>query len=133
MGEQFISQLLRLIPERQWLFKFGRVPMSFILSDWVWQVRSGQLILNLNTYCLCQRILPPNMKVQCKLSVIAEATAAREEVLPFAVTQPYNEQFFPEPPVTSRASGKRKVGNPFRVVNLIPLSEQVSSPMLLTD
>ena len=38
MGEQFLSQLLRCIPETDWLFKFGRVPMNIILSEYVWNV-----------------------------------------------------------------------------------------------
>lgn len=39
-GEQLVSQFLRLIPERSWIFKWGRVPMSFVMSDHVWQVRT---------------------------------------------------------------------------------------------
>jgi hypothetical protein len=38
LGEQLVAQLFRCIPEKSWLFKYGRIPMSFILSDWVWQV-----------------------------------------------------------------------------------------------
>lgn len=37
-GEQLIAQLFRCVPEKSWLFKHGRVPMSFILPDWVWRV-----------------------------------------------------------------------------------------------
>jgi transcription factor 1 len=36
--EQLIAQLFRSIPDGQWLFQYGRVPMSFILSDYIWQV-----------------------------------------------------------------------------------------------
>ncbi len=39
-GEQFIAQQFRTIPDRQWLFKFGRVPMSHVMSEYVWQVSS---------------------------------------------------------------------------------------------
>lgn len=38
-GEQLIAQLFRNIPERTWLFKYGRVPMSLILGEWIWEVR----------------------------------------------------------------------------------------------
>lgn len=38
-GEQLLSQLFRLVPDHQWLFQYGRVPLSFILSDYVWTVR----------------------------------------------------------------------------------------------
>lgn len=40
MGEQLIAQFLRCIPERSWLFHYGRVPMSVVMGEWVWQVRS---------------------------------------------------------------------------------------------
>ena len=38
-GEQLLSQLLRAIPDRQWLFKYGRVPMNFILATRMWEVK----------------------------------------------------------------------------------------------
>jgi transcription factor 1 len=37
-GEQLVAQLFRCIPEKSWLFKYGRIPMSFLLADWVWRV-----------------------------------------------------------------------------------------------
>lgn len=37
-GEQLIAQILRLIPNRNWLFRFGRVKMNLLLSEYVWQV-----------------------------------------------------------------------------------------------
>lgn len=37
-GEQLVAQLFRCIPEKSWLFKYGRIPISFVLADWVWQV-----------------------------------------------------------------------------------------------
>ena len=40
LGEQLVAQLFRCIPEKSWMFKYGRVPMSFILADWVWRVSS---------------------------------------------------------------------------------------------
>lgn len=39
-GEQLVAQLYRCIPDRSWLYKYGRVPMSFVLSEWVWDVCS---------------------------------------------------------------------------------------------
>ena len=39
-GEQLVAQLFRCIPDNSWLFKYGRVPMSFLLADWVWRVGS---------------------------------------------------------------------------------------------
>ena len=39
-GEQLVAQLFRCIPENSWLFRYGRIPMSFLLADWVWRVGS---------------------------------------------------------------------------------------------
>jgi hypothetical protein len=38
-GEQLITQLFRCIPQHAWLFKYGRVPMSFVFAEWLWRVR----------------------------------------------------------------------------------------------
>ena len=38
-GEQLIAQLLRLVPDQGWLFRYGRVPMSYLMHDFVWEVR----------------------------------------------------------------------------------------------
>lgn len=40
LGEQLVAQFFRNIPDRSWLFKYGRVPMSFVLGEWIWEVRS---------------------------------------------------------------------------------------------
>ena len=39
-GEQFVAQLFRNIPTHSWLFKYGCVPMSFIMGEWIWEVRT---------------------------------------------------------------------------------------------
>lgn len=38
MGEQLVNQFLRCIPDKSWLFKYGRVPLNLIMGEWVWQV-----------------------------------------------------------------------------------------------
>ena len=38
-GEQLIAQLFRNIGSRSWLFKYGAVPMSFIMGEWLFEVR----------------------------------------------------------------------------------------------
>lgn len=40
VGEQLVNQFLRCIPDRTWLFKYGRVPLNLIMGEWVWQVSS---------------------------------------------------------------------------------------------
>ena len=37
-GEQLMNQFLRCIPDKTWLFKYGRVPLNLIMGEWVWQV-----------------------------------------------------------------------------------------------
>lgn len=38
-GEQLMAQLLRSIPDRLWLFKFGRVPLHVVAPIRMWEVR----------------------------------------------------------------------------------------------
>ncbi|KAJ7262196.1 S-adenosyl-L-methionine-dependent methyltransferase [Mycena haematopus] len=120
-GEQFISQLFRSMPDQQWLFKHGRVPMSILLSEYIWK-----------------RILGETIGIRCKLSMIAAAVALFEEAVPFKALQPYAEHFYPLPPGQIGASrnsnvpeAKRKAGTPFVAVNITPLENQVIKPGLL--
>jgi transcription factor 1 len=48
-GEQLVSQFLRCIPDKSWLFRFGRTPLSLILGEWMWSVSP---LSNLGTYIL---------------------------------------------------------------------------------
>jgi len=43
-GEQLMAQLLRSIPDRQWLFKFGRVPLHVVAPMRMWEVRTTFLL-----------------------------------------------------------------------------------------
>ncbi|KAJ6593879.1 S-adenosyl-L-methionine-dependent methyltransferase [Mycena capillaripes] len=120
-GEQFISQLFRSMPDQQWLFKYGRVPMSILLSEYIWK-----------------RVLGDSLIVRCKLSMIAAAVASFEEAVPHSALQPYAEHFHPIPlPMTlTREKGKqesrslmaRKAGTPFVAVNFTPLEHQAIRP-----
>lgn len=38
-GEQLVAQLMRAVPDRQWLFQYGRVPMNLIMTTRMWDVR----------------------------------------------------------------------------------------------
>jgi transcription factor 1 len=37
-GEQLLSQFFRCIPDRQWLFSYGRIPLDLILPMRMWEV-----------------------------------------------------------------------------------------------
>ncbi|KAK0437545.1 S-adenosyl-L-methionine-dependent methyltransferase [Armillaria borealis] len=125
-GEQFIAQQFRTIPDRQWLFKFGRVPMSHVMSEYVWQRVSG----------------PLGDRLRCKLSVIAEATAKCEEALPFSETQPLEHHFHPAPSEavmtkvgelrqTKKMIKGRRLGMPFQVINMVPRADVLIFPETL--
>ncbi|KZT71045.1 S-adenosyl-L-methionine-dependent methyltransferase [Daedalea quercina L-15889] len=115
-GEQLIAQLFRCIPDRTWLYKFGRVPMSFVMSEWVWTRIASS----------------PSKQTRCKLSVIAEATAQCRYAMDRALLQPYETHFHP---VVMRSSSKkspvRKVGYPFVALNIIPHADQIIDKGLL--
>ncbi|KAM5531080.1 hypothetical protein V8D89_015245 [Ganoderma adspersum] len=107
-GEQLIAQLLRSIPERAWLFKYGRVPMSILMSEWVW----SRLEAGTGT----QR--------RCKLSVIAEAAADLQDAFDPELVAPYEAHFFPPLGVRTKTSN-RKPGQPIYGVTAVPYPEQV--------
>ena len=50
-GEQLVAQFFRMIPDHLWLFKYGRIPLSFIMGQSLWEVRlylRAQCISNLH-------------------------------------------------------------------------------------
>ncbi|KAJ3777845.1 S-adenosyl-L-methionine-dependent methyltransferase [Lentinula raphanica] len=115
-GEQLISQILRLIPNRNWLFKFGRVKMNFLLSDYIWQASEGSP--------------PENNLMRCKLSVMATATAEFETKM-YDALQPYSEHFHPtllKKPVDTAKFSNRRIGVPFHAAEITPLEKQVINP-----
>ncbi|KAJ7680301.1 ribosomal RNA adenine dimethylase-domain-containing protein [Mycena polygramma] len=113
-GEQFISQLFRSMPDQQWLFKYGRVPMSILLSDYIWK-----------------RVLGDSLRIRCKLSMIAAAVASFTEAVPSSELQPYAEHFYPLPTLVkqeAKALMARKAGTPFSAINVTPLEHQAIRP-----
>ncbi|EPS97236.1 hypothetical protein FOMPIDRAFT_1025135 [Fomitopsis schrenkii] len=112
-GEQLIAQLFRCIPDKTWLYKYGRVPMSFVMSDWVWARISS----------------PPHRSTRCKLSVIAEATADCHYSMDRNLLHPYDDHFHPiVKRTTTKKPEHRRLGYPFVAVNLVPHADQVITP-----
>jgi len=109
-GEQLIAQLFRCIPDRSWLYKYGRVPMSFVLSDWVWSRISA----------------PPGSSRRCKLSVIAEATANCKLSTSPKSLLPYDDHFHPVTSryISDRRPETRRPGYPLVSMNVIPYEDQ---------
>ncbi|KAJ7072347.1 S-adenosyl-L-methionine-dependent methyltransferase [Mycena amicta] len=124
-GEQLLSQLLRSIPDRQWLFKYGRIPMSFLLSESLWN-----------------RVTGDSLSVRCKLSMISAAVASSKHALPAKDLLPFSDNFHPIPSAhalaqrkSERAANKAlvtgKTGNPYLAVNIEPLEDQAIAPGML--
>ncbi|KAF8552511.1 S-adenosyl-L-methionine-dependent methyltransferase [Imleria badia] len=119
-GEQLIAQLLRLVPDRGWLFRYGRVPMNYIMHEFVWERISADTS-NID-----------KLRNRCKLSVIAEAVASFREVLPSSILQPYEEHFWP--PSIAAAEGRSKKNRQNRnmvTITVDPLLEQTIEKGLL--
>ncbi|KAL5523855.1 hypothetical protein ACEPAG_8028 [Sanghuangporus baumii] len=112
LGEQLTNQFIRHIPERSWLFKYGRVPMSLLLSDYSYRRMSAT---NTDTE-------------YCKLSVVAQAAASITPAIPREELQPYKDHFHPlgvGKEVVERKGNKRPAGSPYVAVQVDPLQEQV--------
>ncbi|KAH7888819.1 S-adenosyl-L-methionine-dependent methyltransferase [Phlebopus sp. FC_14] len=103
-GEQLTSQLLRLVPDRGWLFRYGRVPMSCVMHDSLWKRVSAE----------------SESSNRCKLSVIAEAVASCHESLPAQTLSPYDDHFWPD-----ATAALRNKSSPMVAVTMHPLAKQV--------
>ncbi|KAG6830796.1 hypothetical protein H0H92_014645 [Tricholoma furcatifolium] len=117
-SEQMVSQVLRSMPEATWLFQYGRVPLNFIISDYISKLKH-----------LAQRLIaaPGDVISRCKLTLVADATAKCTFPLDFEDTQSYKEHFYPVPATRAIAAELKKdsraVGRPFRVMNIVPIEK----------
>ncbi|KAF9448220.1 S-adenosyl-L-methionine-dependent methyltransferase [Macrolepiota fuliginosa MF-IS2] len=109
-GEQLVSQFFRSIPDQQWLFKYGRIPLNLIMTDSLWQRIDAPLGSN----------------IRCKLSVTADATAKFGLATPPETLEPYLENFWPP---NLRSSALQN----FVAVNIKPLEKQLIGKGLLDD
>ncbi|ESK97403.1 mitochondrial rna polymerase specificity factor [Moniliophthora roreri MCA 2997] len=114
-GEQLINQFIRFIPDRHWLFQYGRVPMNFLLSEYIWQ-----------------RLTSKDLLIRCKLTAVADATVDCTVLLDDEL-QPYRDNFYPVPSLLAnkldaKVTGNRKAGVPFQAVSVIPTEKQIIGP-----
>ncbi|CAE6418200.1 unnamed protein product [Rhizoctonia solani] len=111
VGEQLIAQLLRAIPERSWLFKYGRMRMSWLLA----QRMLGRITC------------PPLRAARCKLTLVAEATASLTPAVPEEALADYDKCFWPKSELLVGGKKKtplpRRIGQPFVAVNIDPQAE----------
>ncbi|KAH6897632.1 S-adenosyl-L-methionine-dependent methyltransferase [Coprinopsis sp. MPI-PUGE-AT-0042] len=114
IGEQLLSQYIRTIPDRMWLFKYGRVPLDLITTGRMWQVP--------------YKATEKHPLQRCKIGVLGQATSEVELAVPPRRMDPYDLHFWPK----SRGAGKanynmvlesRKTGNPHIAMRLTPLEE----------
>ncbi|PPQ90561.1 hypothetical protein CVT25_015875 [Psilocybe cyanescens] len=119
-GELVGAQLLRTIPDRQWLFKFGRVPMNFVLSDRMWErFRAPEA-------------LTKQGQARCKVSVMAQSVAHLSETVPYDSLQPYGEHFHPERYNAFEEKftnlEKRRAGTPHVAAGFLPMQNPLIKP-----
>ncbi|KAG1771801.1 S-adenosyl-L-methionine-dependent methyltransferase [Suillus occidentalis] len=117
LGEQLLAQLLRCAPEQSWLFKHGRVSMSYLMHDWVWDRISASI----------------NDLPRCKLSVIAQAVSEFNLTIDPQLLVPYNDHFYPDavnPAYTSKTENRRR-GTPFVAGTFRPMEHQIIKPGML--
>ncbi|KAF8601705.1 S-adenosyl-L-methionine-dependent methyltransferase [Ceratobasidium sp. AG-I] len=110
VGEQLIAQLFRAIPERSWLFKYGRMRMSWLLAR--------RMVDRITS--------PPYRSSRCKLTLVAEATANISLAMPAHALDNYNKLFFPkreQTGVKKKVPLPRQIGQPFVALNVDPLAE----------
>ncbi|KAG1807691.1 S-adenosyl-L-methionine-dependent methyltransferase [Suillus subaureus] len=111
LGEQLLAQLLRCAPEQSWLFKHGRIPMSYLMHDWVWDRISAST----------------EDPARCKLSVIAQAVSEFSHAIEPRLLVPYNNHFYPDAtnPAYSSKTENRRRGTPFVAGTFRPLEHQI--------
>ncbi|OJA09178.1 hypothetical protein AZE42_00675 [Rhizopogon vesiculosus] len=117
LGEQLIAQLLRCAPAHSWLFKYGRVPMSYLMHEWVWDRISAST----------------EVLARCKLSVIAQAVSEFNLSIVPQLLLPYDDHFYPagiKPTYSSKTENRRR-GTPFVAGTLRPLEHQIIQPDML--
>ncbi|KAH9942277.1 S-adenosyl-L-methionine-dependent methyltransferase [Epithele typhae] len=106
-GEQLISQLCRTVPERSWLFQYGRVPMSFITSQQIWNRLTS----------------PMGSRLRCKLGVIAELSCEITAAVDSRRLGPWDDCFYPPARKSSKTMGK-----PMHAFTSIPYVDQIITP-----
>ncbi|KIY69556.1 S-adenosyl-L-methionine-dependent methyltransferase [Cylindrobasidium torrendii FP15055 ss-10] len=112
VGEQYLSQWLRFIPDHGWIFKHGRVPMHLIVPGSAWKRFNAP-------------VGDPN---RSKITILVEALVEHSLLVPSSVTDPYSEVFWPpkrDIEFQSESGSRRNkslklLGYPQEVITVIP-------------
>ncbi|EIW83015.1 S-adenosyl-L-methionine-dependent methyltransferase, partial [Coniophora puteana RWD-64-598 SS2] len=102
MGEQLMSQLMRCIPDKSWLFNYGRIPMSVLMYDWVWERMSANM----------------SNRARCKLTMMTKAAAEADLAVDPDLLTPPGDKFYPGSVL--HRSGKTRPVVPMAAVNFLP-------------
>ncbi|KAK7045566.1 hypothetical protein VNI00_007398 [Paramarasmius palmivorus] len=114
-GEQLLNQYIRFIPDRHWLFDYGRVPMNFLLNEWIWG-----------------RMTTRDPLSRSKLTAVADALVD-SDILLYDELQPYRDHFYPVSALLAskadyKVTDRRKAGFPFQAVSVVPVEKPLIGP-----
>ncbi|KAG9037200.1 Mitochondrial transcription factor 1 [Tulasnella sp. JGI-2019a] len=115
LAEQWLSQILRHVADRAWMWQYGRFPIHLLMAERTWARVYSQGKLHKSE--------------RCKLSVIAQAGCTVKPTLPSAELNPYDHHFFPHSRAVAEKKRTRLAGNPYVSVGLTPRAE----PLITLD
>lgn len=109
-GEQLIAQFSRAIPDRTWLYRYGRVPMDMI-----------------TTLSMYERLTAGHDgdKARCKVGVMSQASADVTAPVPAEVFSPSTDHFFWP---TARKPVRTVPEVPQQAVHVVPKEHGVIAP-----
>jgi len=117
IGEQLLNQYVRTVPDRHWLFKYGRVPLDLITTYRIWQRTTAT---------------EKNIVQRCKLGVLAQATGTLSATIPADQLEPYDDHFYP-PTGFAKVEGpayleRGRVGAQHTSIRFEPFVEPIIKP-----
>ncbi|KAG9008232.1 Mitochondrial transcription factor 1, partial [Tulasnella sp. 427] len=109
LSAQWLSQILRAVSERAWMYVYGRIPIHLLLPEPQWLRISA----------------PATSRDRCKLSVIAQANTDFTLTMPPESLQPYTSYFFPKghDPGKGKKLKDTAVGHNMIPVQIVPKAE----------
>lgn len=114
------------MPDCSWLFKYGRVPLSLLITDNLWQVCTLHTLIAVmkRLIFVFQRIDAPisHKALRSKLSVIAQAVSDSNLAVHPHALQPYDDHWHP----ASSLKKTRSASTQLAACNIVPREDRVS-------
>ncbi|KAG8907446.1 Mitochondrial transcription factor 1 [Tulasnella sp. 403] len=104
LADQWVSQILRHVADRAWMWNYGRIPIHLLLTEKLWKRLAGSEQYSPST--------------RCKLSVIAQASCDLTETIPASHFKHYDTHF--QPPSTTSTGRPLKSALPHLGVKMVP-------------